>query len=396
MTSSIRLPNDDGRLEEFTMPEPASWRPAKAGQPLARVALSAGHVVSDPLADISPMRDVAIDFDATQRFRDHLWDLGLGVAEAMDTAQRGMGLDWSSAQVLIRNTVESARARPGAVVFSGVGTDHLDPASATLDGVVRAYCEQLSFVQGLGGRVIIMASRAMVRCARKPSDYADVYRRVLAEADQPVILHWLGDMFDPALAGYWGHHEVEAAMDVCLAMIADNTHKIDGIKISLLDEKYEIAMRRRLPDNVKMYTGDDFNYPELIAGDDQGFSHALLGIFDAIAPAASAALAALTNEDQDVGRKAFRDILDPTVALSRELFRAPTILQDGRGLPGLSQWPSGSLHDAWGPAGRTLDPAPVTSLPACGLHRPVCRSGPCGVPHASGPGHPWPGVTRAS
>jgi hypothetical protein len=278
---------------------------------LARVALSAGHVVSDPLADISPMRDVAIDFDATQRFRDYLWDLGLGVAEAMDTAQRGMGLDWPSAQILIRNTVESAKARPGAVVFSGVGTDHLDP-------------EQLSFVQGLGGRVILMASRALVRSARKPSDYADVYRRVLAEADRPVILHWLGDMFDPALAGYWGHHEVEAAMDVCLAMIADNAHKIDGIKISLLDEKYEIAMRRRLPENVKMYTGDDFNYPELIAGDEKGFSHALLGIFDAIAPAASAALAALTDEDQGAGRKAFRDILDPTVALSRELFRAPT------------------------------------------------------------------------
>jgi Protein of unknown function (DUF993) len=324
MTSPIRLPNDDGRLEEFAMPGPAAWRPAKAGQPLARVALSAGHVVSNPLADISPMRDVAIDFDATQRFRDYLWDLGLGVAEAMDTAQRGMGLDWPSAQILIRNTVESAKARPGAVVFSGVGTDHLDPAAAGIDAVVRAYGEQLSFVQGIGGRVILMASRALVRSARTPSDYADVYRRVLAEADQPVILHWLGDMFDPALAGYWGHHGIEAAMDVCLGMIADNVRKIDGIKISLLDEKHEIAMRRRLPKTVKMYTGDDFNYPEMIAGDEKGFSHALLGIFDAIAPAASAALAALTNEDQDAGRKAFRDILDPTVALSRELFRAPT------------------------------------------------------------------------
>ncbi|MBQ0820692.1 dihydrodipicolinate synthase family protein [Microvirga sp. HBU67558] len=324
MTSSIRLPNDDGRLEEFTMPKAASWRPAKAGQPLARVALSAGHVVSNPLADISPMRDVAIDFDATQRFRDHLWDLGLGVAEAMDTAQRGMGLNWASAQVLIRNTVEAARSRPGAVVFSGVGTDHLDSANATLDDVVRAYLEQLSFVQGIGGRVILMASRALVRAAKGPEDYASVYQRVLAEADQPVILHWLGDMFDPALAGYWGQNGVDEAMDVCLGMIEDNVDKVDGIKISLLEARYEIAMRRRLPASVKMYTGDDFNYPEMIAGDETGFSHALLGIFDPIAPAASAALRALTEQGEASGREAFRAILDPTVELSRELFRAPT------------------------------------------------------------------------
>jgi hypothetical protein len=242
----------------------------------------------------------------------------------MDTAQRGMGLDWASAQTLIRNTVESAKARPGAIVFSGVGTDHIDPVGASLDKVAKAYSEQLSFVQKLGGRVILMASRALVRAAGGPTDYAEVYRRVLAEADQPVILHWLGDMFDPALARYWGHHDIGAAMDVCLGMIADNAPKIDGIKISLLDEKYEIAMRRRLPSGVKMYTGDDFNYPELIAGDDRGFSHALLGIFDAIAPAASAALLALSDEDRTAGNKAFRDILDPTVGLSRELFRAPT------------------------------------------------------------------------
>jgi Protein of unknown function (DUF993) len=320
----IRLPRDNGRLEEFAMPAPATWRTAKPNQPLARIALSAGHVVSDTRADISPMRDVAIDFDATQRFRDYLWDHGLGVAEAMDTAQRGMGLDWPSAQTLIRNTVESAKARPGAVVFSGVGTDHIDPAGADLNAVLRAYSEQLSFVQGIGGRVIIMASRALVRAARSPADYMEVYRRVLAEADQPVILHWLGDMFDPALAGYWGHHDVAVAMDVCLGMIADNAEKIDGIKISLLDEKHEIAMRRLLPPTVKMYTGDDFNYPELIAGDYQGFSHALLGIFDAIAPAASAGLLALGSDDRAAGIKAFREILDPTVALSRELFRAPT------------------------------------------------------------------------
>jgi hypothetical protein len=320
----IRLPTDDGCFEEFTMSSPATWRTATLGQPSARLALSAGHVVSNPRADISPMLDVAIDFDATLQFRDYLWDLGLGVAEAMDTAQRGMGLDWKAAQILIRNTVESAKTRPGAAVFSGVGTDHLNATEATLDAVVKAYCEQLSFVQGIGGRVIIMASRALVRAARSPTDYAEVYRRVLSEADQPVILHWLGDMFDPELAGYWGHREVSAAKDACLRVIEDNAHKIDGIKISLLDAKHEIAMRRRLPAGVKMYTGDDFNYPELIAGDDQGFSHALLGIFDAIAPAASAALLALANEDRAAGIKEFREILDPTVALARELFRAPT------------------------------------------------------------------------
>lgn len=320
----IRLPRDGGCFEDFVVPAPAIWQTAKRNQPLARIALSAGHVVANPRADISPMRDVAIDFDATQRFRDYLWDLGLGIAEAMDTAQRGMGLDWPSAQILIRNTVASAKARPGAVVFSGVGTDHIDPEGTDLNAVLKAYSQQLSFVQGIGGRVIIMASRALVRAARSPGDYVEIYRRVLAEADQPVILHWLGDMFDPALAGYWGYHDVASAMDTCLGMIADNAKKIDGIKISLLDEKYEIAMRRRLPPTVKMYTGDDFNYPELIAGDEQGFSHALLGIFDAIAPAASAALLALGNDDQAAGIKAFREILDPTLALSRELFREPT------------------------------------------------------------------------
>jgi hypothetical protein len=318
--TDIKLPTGDGTLVAFPMPAPARWETAKAGPPLARIALSAGHVVADPTVDAAPMRDSAIDWEATQRFRDHLWDLGLGVAEAMDTAQRGMGLDWNAARTLIRNTVESARGRRGAVVFSGVGTEQLDPQDATPDTVVRAYLEQLNYVQGLGGRVVMMASRALARTAKSPTDYAKVYRRVLAEADQPVILHWLGEMFDPALAGYWDRRGVEAAMDACLGMITDNAPKIAGIKISLLDEKLEIAMRRRLPAGVVMYTGDDFNYPELIAGDAQGFSHALLGIFDPIAPIASAALKALGESGAD----RFREILDPTVALSRELFRPPT------------------------------------------------------------------------
>ncbi|MGF3027721.1 dihydrodipicolinate synthase family protein [Methylobacterium aquaticum] len=319
--ATIRLPTATGTFETLTIPEPTLWRTARAGQALPRLALSAGHVVADPMADISPMRgEIAIDFERTQAFRDHLWDLGLGVAEAMDTAQRGMGLDWEAAKILIGNTVASAKRRSGAVVFSGVGTEQLDPAGASLDDVVRAYHEQLGFVQGLGGRVILMASRALARAARTPTDYAAVYRRVLAEADQPVVLHWLGEMFDPALAGYWGSRAVPEAMDACLAMMEENASRIDGIKISLLDKDYEIALRRRLPLRIKMYTGDDFNYPEMIAGDEVGHSHALLGIFDPIAPAASAALAALGTE----GEGAFRNILDPTVPLSRELFRAPT------------------------------------------------------------------------
>lgn len=318
--TKIELPRADGTREIFDMPPPMQWETARPGDKLPRKVLAAGHVVVDPLADISPMRDHAIDFEATQRFRDHLWDHGLGIAEAMDTAQRGMGLDWSSAKTLIRNTVEAAKARPGAVVYSGVGTEHLEPGSASLEQVSRAYLEQLAYVQGIGGRVIMMASRALARAARSPRDYADVYARVLGEADQPVILHWLGDMFDPALAGYWGTNDVNDAMAACLDMIAANASRIEGIKISLLDKDLEIAMRRRLPAGVEMYTGDDFNYPELIAGDEQGHSHALLGIFDPIAPIASAGLKALG----DGGSERFRAIMDPTVGLARELFRTPT------------------------------------------------------------------------
>lgn len=266
------------------------------------------------------MQEIAIDFEKTQRFRDYLWDLGLGIAEAMDTAQRGIGLDWEGAKILIRNTVQSSKRRPGAVVFSDVGTDHLDPAGATLDDVVRAYLEQLGFVQGLGGRVILMASRALARAARSAADYAEVYRRVLTGADQPLILHWLREMFDPALASYWGPQGIPAAMDACLALIDENASKIDGIKISLLDKALEVSMRRSLAGGVKMYTGDDFNYPEMIAGNVSGYSRALLGIFDPIAPVASTALAALGTD----GPATFREILDPTVPLSRELFRAPT------------------------------------------------------------------------
>lgn len=285
-----------------------------------RIAYAAAHVVADPKDD-SNGNSGAIDWDATLDYRRYLWNLGLGVAEAMDTAQRGSDLDWPGAQDLIRHSLAAAKYFPGALIASGCGTDHLTPGpEVTLDDVIRAYEDQMAFIEGHGGRLIIMASRALAACAKSPDDYARVYDRLLSQAKEPVILHWLGEMFDPALKGYWGHPDPEAAMTACLDIIAAHADKVDGIKISLLNKDKEIAMRRRLPSSVKMYSGDDFNYPELIAGDAKGYSHALLGIFDAIAPAASAALDALGRGDT----KAYHAILDPTVPLSRHIFKSPT------------------------------------------------------------------------
>jgi hypothetical protein len=278
-------------------------------------------VVANPLADIDPWLSAAVDWDKTIAFREHVWDLGLGVAEAMDTAQRGMGLDWPTSLELIERSVRAAKARGNALVFSGAGTDHLAPEDAkSLDDVIRAYEEQIGKIEKAGGRIILMASRALARIGRGPDDYAKVYNRVLSQVAEPVIIHWLGDMFDPALANYWGTQNLDEAMNVAVGVINANAAKVDGVKVSLLDKQREIDMRRRLDKNVKMYTGDDFNYAELIAGDEYGFSHALLGIFDAIAPAASYALSRLGAGDA-VG---FHDVLGPTVPLSRHIFKAPT------------------------------------------------------------------------
>lgn len=318
--NNIRLPIEGRRLELFSLPAPRTLNTARPGDALKRKVLAAAHVVVDPLADNVPWADAAIDLDATLRFREHLWDLGLGVAEVMDTAQRGMGLSWPDALTIARHTLKAASARKDAVAYIGVGTDQLAPENANLDSVIRGYLEQINAIQKDGGRLIVMASRALARAARLPTDFADVYRRILREADNPVILHWLGPMFDPALAGYWGSHDIPAATTACLDVLADNAAKIEGIKISLLDKDLEIDMRRRLPNGVRMYTGDDYNYPELIAGDATHSSDALLGIFDPIAPIASAALKALTEN----GEAAFRTLLDPTVAMSREIFKAPT------------------------------------------------------------------------
>ncbi|SAL60016.1 hypothetical protein AWB70_05401 [Caballeronia cordobensis] len=316
---TLQLPTPAGALERYTLTG-TPLHDARPAAPFNRIALSAAHVVADPFADADPSDGGKIDWDKTLEYRRYLAGLGLGIAEAMDTAQRGMGLSWQASLQLIRRTrAELADSR--VPIFNGCGTDHLDPASVdSLDAVVDAYLQQVDAIQTAGGRLILMASRALARVARSPEDYVAVYRRVLAQVDQPVILHWLGDMFDPALARYWGTDDLTAARDVALQVMAESAAKVDGIKVSLLDKQREIDMRRLLPAGVKMYTGDDFNYPELIAGDEHGFSHALLGIFDGIAPAASAALSELAAGR----RERFLEILAPTVPLSRHIFRAPT------------------------------------------------------------------------
>ncbi|MEO3433498.1 dihydrodipicolinate synthase family protein [Inquilinus sp. CAU 1745] len=317
---ALLLPTNDGRLEEYHMGA-ASPFPAKAKAVFNRVAYAAAHVVADPLVPHDPWVDSAIDWDATIAYRRHLWGLGFSVAEAMDTAQRGMGLDWPTALELIRRSAATAKADGHRRLASGAGTDHLDPAAArTLDDVIGAYEEQFEAVEAAGSPIILMASRALVRVARSADDYLKVYDRLLTQAREPVIIHWLGDMFDPQLAGYWGSADIRAAMATALTAIRAHPEKVDGIKISLLDAAWEIEMRNQLPPGVRMYTGDDFNFADLIAGDADGHSDALLGIFDAIAPAASAALARLAAGDE----AGFREALEPTVPLSRLIFAAPT------------------------------------------------------------------------
>ena len=319
MSRTLTLPCLDGSLAPFTLRAPRAW-PQPRAPFRKRVAYAAAHVVADPRRDVDVFTENAIDWDATLAYRRHLWQYGFAIAEAMDTAQRGGGLTWKSAQELIRRAQAEARAEGGAIAF-GAGTDHLAPTpSVTLDEVRRAYEEQVGYVESVGGRVILMASRALATAARSADDYRQIYGGVLRQVKQPVILHWLGDMFDPQLAGYWGTSNLDEAMEVCLGVIEAHREKVDGIKISLLDAQREIDMRRRLPKGVRMYTGDDFNYAELIHGDDVGYSDALLGIFDGIAPAASAALQAFDAGDV----LTFRETLEPTVPLSRHIFRKPT------------------------------------------------------------------------
>ncbi|WP_239062972.1 dihydrodipicolinate synthase family protein [Streptomyces sp. SID13031] len=318
---SLRLPLDGG-LETYqltgTPVAAGTYEPARS-----RLAFAAAHVVSDPLADNSPGAPAAIDWDHTLGFRRHLWSLGLSVAEAMDTAQRGMGLDWPATQELIRRSAREAPTHTVATekrIAVGVGTDQLSPGVHPLEVVIAAYEEQLALAEEVGAQPILMASRALCAAANSPDDYRKVYDRLLSQSSRPVILHWLGSMFDPALDGYWGSDSLDTAADVVVDLINENTAQVDGIKISLLDASKEIALRKRLPAGVRLYTGDDFNYPELIRGDDEHYSDALLGIFAAIAPAAAAALKAL--DDGELTK--YEEIFAPTVPLARQIFSAPT------------------------------------------------------------------------
>ncbi|MDQ2665528.1 MAG: dihydrodipicolinate synthase family protein [Gemmatimonadota bacterium] len=319
MSATLNLPLLDGTIAPFTLRDAPVLTPPTA--PFrSRIAYAAAHVVVDPRRDVDVFTEAAIDWDTTLAFRRHLWRYGFSVAEAMDTAQRGGGLSWTSAQELIRRALAESRAEGGGIAC-GAGTDHLAAGpTVTLDDVARAYAEQVGFVEGQGGRVILMASRALAKAARSADDYRRVYGDILRQVTQPVILHWLGDMFDPSLAGYWGTSNLDEAMDVCLDVIRENSAKVDGIKISLLDARREMDMRRRLPAGVRMYTGDDFNFAELIEGNADEHSDALLGIFDGIAPVASAALQAL--DAADLPR--YRALLEPTVPLSRHIFKRPT------------------------------------------------------------------------
>ena len=318
----LTLPTADAQLEPYRLTG-TPLTPRAPRVPLTRTAFAAAHVVSDPLRERSPWDTrPAVDWDATLAFRSQLWDQGLHLAEAMDTAQRGMGVDWPTALDLIQRTMRAAKAHPmHPRVACGAGTDHKPLADlATADAILAAYTQQAEAIEAAGGQLILMASRAFTAINATEDTYRHVYRRLIDGAKDPVILHWLGDMFDPALKGYWGSTDVARASDFVLSLIAENPSRVDGIKISLLDQQHEEQFRARLPANVRLYTGDDFNYAPLIEGDGTHVSHALLGIFAAIAPAASQALEALATGDTQT----YHRLLAPTVPLSREIFRAPT------------------------------------------------------------------------
>ena len=318
---SIHLPTPQGIMTNYPLVT-TEERPTVITPAFNRIAYAAAHVVIDPRHQGADwLNNPRIDWDATLAYRHHLWRLGFNIAEAMDTAQRGMGVSWEIAKELIIRSLQEAQTVPGADLAAGVGTDQLEAAHATtLEQVIAAYEEQMELVEQHNGKIILMASRALAKVAKTPQDYLAVYNRLLEQSQDKIILHWLGEMFDPALAGYWGSSDYAAAADTVLEIIANNVDKVEGIKISLLSKEKEVAFRKRLPSQVKMYTGDDFNYPELIAGEDGHYSHALLGIFDAIAPVAAAALneLALGNSGE------YYRLMNPTVALSREIFKAPT------------------------------------------------------------------------
>lgn len=319
--TTIVLPADDQKLERYNLLS-HGYGDYVPSQTFTRTVYAAAHVVVNPLAETHPwVSSAAVDWDATLAYREHLWKMGFKIAEAMDTAQRGMGVDWPTSLELIRRSLDMAQGIEGADLASGAGTDQLtDLSGLTLDDVRRAYIEQIEAIEGAGGRIILMASRALAAVAKGPKDYIDLYNELIQGCRNPVILHWLGDMFDSKLAGYWGSDDVWQNMDTVVSIINDNADKVDGIKISLLEKEYEFALRKRLPAGVKMFTGDDFNYPELIQGDGEYYSHGLLGIFDPIAPVAAQALESLALGDN----ARYQALMQPTIALSRKIFESPT------------------------------------------------------------------------
>lgn len=375
----MRLPTYAGTLEPYTL-SGTPLTPRAPRHPFSRTAFAAAHVVSDPLAERDPwLGRPAVDWGTTLKFRHYLWDQGLGLAEAMDTAQRGMGVDWLTAKELIERTMAEAKAHPlKPRVACGAGTDQTPTEKLTTeDALVAAYSEQMEAIEAAGGQIIIMASRAMAANGSGPDFYHRVYGRLIEQAAEPVILHWLGHMFDPALKGYWGHDDLDAAADSVLALIEAHAGRIDGIKISLLEQSREEAFRARLPDGVRLYTGDDFNYAALIEGDGERYSHALLGIFAAIAPAAAQALEALAVGDT----ARFHQLLGPTVPLSREIFKPPTQFYKA-GIAFLA-WLNGAQSHFIMPAGfqssrevayysevfRLADTAGLLSDPDCAIDR---------------------------
>lgn len=316
--TSVTLLGSDGALHPLELSATGQSAPAGPGASRTRSVFAAAHVVPSSWGDNTPGRPAQIDWDATLGFRRHLWSWGLGVADAMDTAQRNMGLDWTATAELMRRSSAEARAVGGEIVV-GINTDHLADTPATLDQIVTAYLTQLEVAEDAGAGVVMMASRHLAEAASGPRDYERVYDDVLARAGEPVILHWLGEAFDARLAGYFGP-DLATASDTVIRIIENNVDRVRGIKMSLLDAAAEIAVRRRLPVGVRMFTGDDYHYVSLIEGDEQGHSDALLGAFAAVGPNAAAALDALALADV----AAYRRILEPTEALARHIFAAPT------------------------------------------------------------------------
>lgn len=318
MTSVLTFTRGDGTKDRIEVAEPAfSQRPS--GPARSRLAYAATHVAADPLGDNAPGTPAAIDWDATLEVRRYLWSWGLGVADAMDTAQRGMGLDWAAIAALISRSAAEAAATGGDLVV-GVGTDQGPPQATGLADVAARYTEQLSFAESVGATPVLMASRQLAALARGPEDYADVYGRLLSQVREPVLLHWLGEAFDPALAGYWGSPDRDAALEVLLGIVRDHAAAVSGVKVSVLETETELRLRAGLPAGVRCLTGDDFNYLELIRGDGEHHSDALLGAFGVIAPAAATALHRLDDGDE----QGFTEALAPTVPLSRHVFAAPT------------------------------------------------------------------------